>query len=210
MDWWLIILVFIAAALAYGYWEHTRDSRHLAKNFALLAERYQGEVKRANPLILPQLRFESGGRQFLVTALATSGSVVAGTSGYQGPFTFVELQLPFDTAKKTQIVRSSGVAAQLVDAVSPGPKEGTGDEAFDALFRIGGRDKAFAARLLDATVRQTLLRSRLPRLDIRVDGPRIVIHMDGIAQSLSELDELIEISILLADRCPVNDGSRKP
>ena len=200
MDWWLIILALIAAALTYAYWEHTKQSRYLTKFFAILAERYQGKVKRASLLVLPQLRFETNGRRFLVTAMATSGQVAAGTSGYSGPFTLVDLQLPFDTAKETRIVRASGVGDKLVDLVLSGAQVSTVDAEFDAAFRISGRDKTFAPLLLDETVRQKLLNSHLARLDVRVAGQKIVVHMDGIAQSLAELEELIEISVLLADR----------
>jgi hypothetical protein len=207
MDWWLIILALIAAALAYAYWGHISQSRYLTKIFTLLAERHQGEVKRASPLVLPQLRFETNGRRFLVTAMASSGTVVAGASGYSGPFTFVDLQLPFDTAREAQIVRASGAADQLLDLVLPGAQVSTGDADFDAAFRISGRDKTFAPHILDERVRQKLLKSQLPRLGIRVAGQKIVVHMDGIAQSLAELEELIEISALLADRASVGAGS---
>ena len=206
MDWWLIILALIAAALAYAYWEHTGQSRNLTKIFTLLAEKHQGEVKRASPLVLPQLRFETNGRRFLVTAMATSGQVVAGTSGYSGPFTFVDLQLPFDTGRKAQIVRASSAGKQLLGLVVPGAQVSTGDAAFDAAFRISGRDKTFAPHLLNETVRQKLLNSHLPRLDIRMAGQKIVVHMDGIAQSLEEIEELIEISVLLADRASAGAG----
>ena len=206
MDWWLIILALIAAALAYAYWEHTGQSRNLTKIFTLLAEKHQGEVKRASPLVLPQLRFETNGRRFLVTAMATSGQVVAGTSGYSGPFTFVDLQLPFDTGRKAQIVRASSAGNQLLDLVLPGAQVSTGDADFDAAFRISGRDKTLASHLLDETVRQKLLNSHLPRLDIRIAGQKIVVHMDGIAQSLEELEEMIEVSVLLADHSSAGAG----
>ncbi len=40
MFWWLVITVFIAAALAYGYWDHQNESRHLGSLFSLLAAKY--------------------------------------------------------------------------------------------------------------------------------------------------------------------------
>ncbi len=210
MDWWLIILAIIVAALAYGYREHTSQSRDLAKYFSVLAEKHHGEVRRASLLALPQLRFDTNGRRFLVTAMANSGNTVAGTSGYSGPFTFVDLQLPSDTARETQITRSTGAGDKLLDAILPGEQASTGDPAFDTAYRIIGRDKASAADLLDEAIRRKLVASQLPRLDICIDGRKIVVHMDGIAQSLSELEELIEISIILADRCAVGDGSTNP
>ncbi len=97
MSWWLVIAAFIAAALAYGYWDHTRQSRRLAKFFADLAAKHRGEVKRATLVALPQLRFEMDGRCVLVTAMATSGALGRDS----GPFMVVDLELPFDTGQRT-------------------------------------------------------------------------------------------------------------
>ena len=41
----IIITLIIAGALAYGYWDHNHQRRHLGKSFALLATKYGGEVK---------------------------------------------------------------------------------------------------------------------------------------------------------------------
>lgn len=204
MDWWLIILAVVAAALVYGYWEHTKQSRDLSGFFARLAEKHQGQVTRASLLFLPQLRFESNDRRVLVTAMATSGQDSAGTSSSAGPFTFVELQLPIDTARKIQIVRSSSVVDKLLGPIIAGVQVSTGDAKFDAAFRIKGKDKSYAPHFLDEPVRQKLLNSQLQRLDIRVNGQKIVVHMDGYAQSLEEIEELIEISFLLADSISQN------
>lgn len=201
MSWWLVIAALIAAALAYGYWDHTRQSRRLANLFADLAAKHRGVVKRASLVALPQLRFETGGRRVLVTAMATSG-----TSGRDsGPFMVVILELPFDSGQKIRIERSdadlTSGANRLIDAVTPGSRPTTGDTAFDEAFRFEWSDPAFASRLLDASVRQTLLNARLPHLDVRLDGPKISAHSDGIAASTAEIEALIDIAVLWADRC---------
>ena len=129
------------------------------------------------------------------------------SSGYSGPFTFVDLDLPFETGRRLRIERSTGLdrgADVLIDAVTPGRHPSTGHAEFDAAFRIRGRDHAFASRLLDARVRRKLLDSRLPRLDIRIGDRKISVHSDGIASSKADLDELIEIAVLLADNCPMS------
>ena len=206
MHWWLVITAVIAAALAYGYWDHRRESRRLARLLAVLAATYRGDLKKASHLVLPQLRFELNGRRFLVTAMATSGQVVAGSSGYSGPFTFVDLDLAFDCGQKIRVERSARsrrVAERLIDAVSPGQRPMTGHEDFDAAFRIPESDQVFASRLLDQRVRRRLLNASQPRLDVRVDGRRISVHMDGYPKSKVDLEELIDIAVLLADRCPI-------
>jgi hypothetical protein len=206
MHWGLIIAAIIAAALGYGYWDHTQQSRHLTGLFAPLAARYRGELKRATLLTLPQLRFELEGRHLLVAAMATSGHVAAGTSGYSGPFTFVDLSLPFDTGQKVRVERNDSNLTRsvdrVIDGIAPGRHPATGHEEFDASFRIQCSDPSFAVRLLDPRVRQELLSSPLPRLDVRLEGQKIIVHSDGIARSEADLEGLIELAVLLADRCP--------
>lgn len=206
MNWWLAIALFITAALAYGYWDHTRQGRHFARLFANLAAKYQGEIKKASFLALPQLRFERHGRHFLVSAMETSGHVAAGTSGYTGPFTFVCLNLPFNTAQKIHVERSDANLLSsihsLVEEITPLKGSKTGDVAFDQAFTNKWKDQAFASNLLNGRVREKLLNSRLPRLYVRVDGDKISVHTDGFAKSAADLEELIEIAVLLADNCP--------
>ena len=206
MFWSLVIAAVLVGALAFGYRDHTHQSRHLAKLFAPLAARHEGQVKRANLLALPQLRFEIDKRRFFLTALATSGQVAAGTSGYSGPFTFVDLKLPSGTGRKIRLERGDanlldGVS-RLVGAASPGERPATGDPAFDRAFRMEWQDQAFATHLLGGELRERLLNSKLPRLDVRLDDETISVHFDGYAQTQAELEELIEIAMLIADRCP--------
>ncbi len=201
MSWWLIIAAFIAAALAYGYWDHTQQSRRLAKLFADLAAKHGGEVRRASLVALPQLRFELGARRVLVTAMATSGT----TGRDSGPFMVVNLELPFDTGQKMRIERSdadlTSGANRLIDAVTPGSRPTTGDETFDEAFRLEWSDPAFASRLLDPHLRQTLLTTPLARIDVRLEGPTISAHSDGFATSTAEIEALIDIAVLWAERC---------
>ena len=197
MDWWLIIGGVVAAALAFAYWDHTRQSRRLAGIFTVLAARHGGRVKRGSLLVLPQLRFESDGRRFLVTAMASAGA----TAKDSAPFTFVDVELPFDTGAKLRVERNPDIAERLIDAVTPGPQPATGHETFDQAFRIKTKDQAFAARLLDARLRYELLGSALPRLACRVDGRKVAVDMDGYATAQAEFEELIKIAALLAERC---------
>ncbi len=201
MSWWLVIAALIAAALVYGYWDHSRQSRRLAKLFADLAAKHGGEVTRASFVALPQFRFEMAGRRVLVTAMATGGTPGRGS----GPFMVVKLELPFDTEQKIRIERSdadlTGGANRLIDAVTPGSRPTTGDEAFDEAFRLEWSDPAFASRLLDPHVRRALLNARLARIDVRLEGPTISAHSDGFATSTAEIEALIDIAVLWADRC---------
>jgi hypothetical protein len=162
-------------------------------------------VRRASLLALPQLRIKRDGRAVLVGALATSGHASAGSSGHSGPFTFVDLELPYDSGQKLRAERAAGIdhhAGRLVDAVVPDLYPKTGHEAFDEAFRIAGDDPAFAIRLFGPEVRERLLASRLPRLEVRVAGRKIGVHIDGIAKSQGELQEMIEIAVNMADNCP--------
>ncbi len=203
MDWWIIITLIIAGALAYGYWDHNHQRRHLGKLFALLAAKYRGEVKPGNLLVFPQLRFQMDGRRFLVAAMATDGS----DSGESGPFTFVDLDLPFDTGQKIRVKRSTGGAKRRMDALGTGGHPTTGHKEFDEAFQIEGSDQVFASSLLELPVREKLLSSRARRLDVKVQGKKVSVHRDGITESAADLEELIDIARLLAERCPSNLGT---
>ncbi len=205
MDWWILIALTIAAALAYGYWEHTRQRRHLGKSFALLAAKYRGQVRPGNLLLLPQLRFERDDRRYLVAALATNGS----DSGESGPFTFVDLELPFDTGREIHVRRGTGGGKRLMDTLGPGGHPTTGDKEFDEAFQIETSDQVFTSALLELRVREKLLRSRARRIEVKVAGKKISVHRDGIAESTTDLEELIDIAGLLADHCPANLGTAK-
>jgi len=203
--WALAITGFIAAALAYAYWVHRSDSRRLTALLAPFALRHDGELRPASLLYLPQLRFEQGGRCFLVMAMPSSGFGPAGGSDH-GPFTFADLDLPYDIGHEVRIQRgnpkltSNGV--RILDPFTKVSQPETGDPAFDEAFRITGSAKAFAIRLLDPELRDRLKASSLPRLELRLEGPQVSVHMDGIASTESEIAELIEIAELVADRCP--------
>ncbi len=192
MDWWLAITVFCAAAVAYAYREHTRHRRRLAALFASLADQYGGEVRPGSLLVLPQLRFEQDGGHYLVTAMANGGA----HDGARGPFTFVDVELPSDSGQEIRVERRAVVRS--ADPSAPGTVPIEGLHAFEDAFRIRAGDAPATVRFLEAPVREKLMASRLPRLEARVEGQKVSVHMDGIAASREELEELIDIASLLA------------
>ncbi len=207
MSWWLLITSIIAAALAYGYWDHVHERRHLARIFARLAQERRGEVKPGSWLVFSQLRFEMENRHYLVAAMATDGS----DSGESGPFTVVDVQLPFDTRRMERMIRVKRRAREATrfignsaDSIAPGTRPTTPLKQFDEAFHVEGGDQSFAYYLLQAGVREKLLGSCLPRLDVRVKDAKISVTMDGIAKTKADLDELIDIASLLASQCPAN------
>ena len=111
----------------------------------------------------------------------------------------------FDTGQMIRIERSdadlTSGAYRLIDAVTPGSRPTTGDRAFDEAFRLESSDPAFASRLLAPHVRRTLLNARLARIDVRLEGPMISAHSDGFATSTAEIEALIDIAVLWAERC---------
>jgi hypothetical protein len=197
MEWWLIIGGLIAAALVYGYRDHTRHRRRLSRIFAVLAARLGGTVTPGGLLVLPQLRFERDGRPVLVTAMASAGA----SAKESAPFTFAQVELPAEAGAELRVERNPDIGERLVDAVTPGRLQATGHETFDWAFRIKGKDPAFTARLLDARVRHELLGVQLPRLTVRVAGRKITVEMHDIATAEAEIEALIEIAALLAERC---------
>ena len=74
--------------------------------------------------------------------------------------------------------------------------------AFEEAFRIRAGDAPAAFRFLERPVREKLIASRLPRLEVRREGRKLSVHMDGIAASREEIEELIDIASLLAGDRP--------
>ncbi len=137
-------------------------------------------------------------RHYLVAAMATSGA-----EGSR-PFTFVDLDLPFDTGQKIRVKRRTGPAKGPIDAAAHGSPPTSGLKEFDQAFRVEASNQVFASALFELPVRQKLLGLRMPHLEIRVEAQKIRVDMDGIAKSEADLEELIEIASLLADHCPEN------
>jgi hypothetical protein len=143
-------------------------------------------------LVLPQFRFEQDGGRYLVTAMANTGA----HDGAHGPFTFVDVELPSDSGQEIRVERR--VVGHPADPSAPGTVPIGELHAFEDAFRIRAGDAAATVRFLEAPVREKLMASRLPRLEARVEGQKVSVHMDGIAASREELEELIDIASLLA------------
>ncbi len=199
MEWWLGIAAVVAGALGYGYWEHTRESRRLTAIFARLSDQLGGRVVRASLLTLPQLHVDQDGAKLMVTAMPTSGQVAAGTTGYTGPFTFADLTLPHDSAMNLQILRIHGIVDEITKTLSLRGCT-TGDAAFDAAFRLLSDDCSSAKKCVGADIRHRLVESSLEGLDIRINGRKISVHMNGFVQTQGEIEELIGIATRLAGR----------
>lgn len=197
----LTLGVIIAAALVHGYCEHTRESRQLDGVFKGFARVHGGRVTRRKFFALPKFRFEWSGRNAWIGAMANAGA----TAPDQGPFTYLDLELPRDTGRHLRIERTDssvlGYANRIADMVVAAHSPATGDERFDRAFRITGQDHAFATRLLDADIREKLLASPVPQLDLQVAGPTVSIHREGIASSQTELEEMVAVAALVAERC---------
>jgi hypothetical protein len=206
MLWWMIIIAVVAAALAYGLWDHLRQSRRLAGLFAPLAVEFGGELVKPSLLAFPQLRFEVGCGRAHLGAMANSGAI----GPVRGPFTFVELTLAGDTGQDLVAERGKSVqrlAGHLAGRVVPRSRARarikTGHAEFDEAFWLDGSDHQFASVLFDRGLRQKLLGTRLPGLEIRLRGDRISAHCDGIVETRRDLEALIDIAVDLAQRCPI-------
>ncbi|MGI9413962.1 MAG: hypothetical protein ACR2PM_09845, partial [Hyphomicrobiales bacterium] len=184
----------------HGYGEHTRDSRRLDRLLRGFAKTHGGRITRKKFLTLPRFRFQRDGRNAWLGAMAT-----AGPPADPGPFTSLDLELPHDTGQHLRIERTSsgvmGCAARVADMVLATHNPATGDARFDKAFRITGPDHALAARLLDANIREKLLASPAPQLDLQVAGPTVSVHRNGIAATQDELEEMVAVATLVAERC---------
>jgi len=142
--------------------------------------------------VLPQLRFEQDGGRYLVTAMANSGA----HDGASGPFTLVNVELPSDSGQEIRVERRT--VGRPADPSAPGTLPLEGLHAFEDAFRVRAGDAPATVRFLEAPVRERLMASCLPRLEARLEGQKVSVHMDGIAASHEELEELIDIASAIA------------
>lgn len=201
MEWWMIVSAVIAVVVVNSYKNHTRDRRKLAELLTKLAERHGGEAKQVSFFTLPELRFEGEHGHYLVTAMPNAGAQAYS----QGPFALVDLELGFDTGQSLSANRSDQSveqhAAMLVDTAIGRAQLTTAETDFVNTFRTLAGDFVFARRLLDEHTREVLLASKLPQLDIRVEGKKITVFSDGYPGSEAVLQEMVDIATLLAKRC---------
>ena len=182
-------------------------SRRLATLFAPLAAANSGDVKAATVLALPVLRFERDGRRYVVGAMASGGPLVSGTAsrpGFNGPFTFANLELPFDTGQELRIQRSDKLdrgISRTIASVTNGQRPTSGDDEFDNMYLIKTRDQAFARLTLDPPLRKKLIDSPHQCLEVALNGAKISVHIHDYANSPSDLDEMIDIATRLANNC---------
>lgn len=207
MIWWIIIAAIVGGALAYAYRNHIRQSRHLTALFDPLAREFDGQVTPATALALPQLRFARNGRRYLVGAMASGGPRVSGTAsrpGFNGPFSFVNLELSDDTGQQIRIQRSDRLdrgAGRLISSLTGKSRPRTGDEVFDNSFLIRTDNHAFARRVLDSDLRRKLLDSPQQRLEVSLHDDKISVHIDGYVKSAGALAGMIDIATMFARKC---------
>ncbi len=189
-------LAFFSLAMLAGFYLYGQDSRRLTAVLKPLARRYGGSLSAATILSYPQLRFEAGGRPIAVHFMPNGGA-----NGPPGPFTAVALTLPFDSSIESSAVLSPALVRGAVAALAPDWQATTGDAAFDQAFRLGGKDQAAMAALLDEALRRQLLASSLPKLRVNLRGAEIGIHMDGLAKTTAEIEEMVGLAQEVANRC---------
>jgi len=133
--------------------------------------------------------------------MANSGAI----GKVRGPFSFVEVTLATDSGQEILIARSSPLgraAKSLAVAVAPGSRWCSGDPAFDEAFSIKGGDASFLAHILGREPRERLLDSRLPGLELRVQGSRISAYCEGIAETPAQVEEMTALCRLAASNSP--------
>jgi hypothetical protein len=133
--------------------------------------------------------------------MANSGAI----GKVRGAFTFVEVTLASDSGQEILIARSSlleRTAKPLAVSVARGSRWCSGDLAFDKAFSIKGGDASFLAHILGLEPRQRLLDSRLPGLELRVQGSKISAHCEGIAETPAQVEELTALCRLVACNAP--------
>ena len=197
-------LGFFSLIVLGAFYLYRQDSYGLIEVMTPLAARYGGTLKPATLMSFPQLRFEQKGRLYSVQAMPNAGS-----AALPGPFTFVQLVLPFDSACKADVKRKPALVRGALTAIALDWQATTGDSAFDNAFRFEGQDQKMLAERLNRELRARLIASALPGLHLRIAGKEIHVFVEGLVKTSSEIEEMIDLAGALADRCE-NETAQTP
>lgn len=189
-------LGFFSLVMFVAFYLYRQDSSGLTAIMQPLAARYGGTLRPASPMTFPSLHFETEDRHYRVHAMPT-----AGPNALPGPFTFVQLTLPFDSTLQAEVKRTPARIRGAVAALAPDRQAITGDPAFDQAFRLKGRDQAVMVDLLDDDLRASVLAAQLAGLNLRLAGDEITVFIDGLAKTTAEIEEMIALAGALAERC---------
>lgn len=189
-------VVFFSLVMAAAFYFYGQDIRSLTAVMKPLAAIYNGRFSPATLMRFPHFAFEAEDRRYSVHAMAS-----AGQNAHSGPFTSVQIILPFKTARKAEIKRIALPVHRAVAALAPELQATTGDVAFDKAFRLAGRDQAIMVDLLNDILRTQLIASSLLGLHLRLVDGMITVFMDGLAKTSEEIEEMISLGNALADRC---------
>jgi hypothetical protein len=188
-------LGFFSLVIPAAFYLYRQDSRGLTAIMKPLATQYSGTLGAATLMNFPQLHFEAEGRRYSVQAMPT-----AGPTSLPGPFTFVQLILPFDSACQCEVRRTPALVRGVVATLAPERQATTADPAFDKAFRLAGSDQAIMADLLNSDLRALLMASQLAALRLRLAGNEIYVFIDGLPKTSAEIEEMINLACALADR----------
>ncbi len=189
-------LGFFSLVILAAYYLYRQDSRSLSAIMQPLATQYGGTLSPATLMSFPRLHFEIEGRNYSVQAMPT-----AGPNALPGPFTSLQVLLPFHSACRGGVRRKPALVRRVVASLAPKWRVTTGDPTFDKVFRLEGRDQAIMANLLNDDLRARLLASQLAALHLRLADNEINVFMDSLAKKSEEIEEMISLAAALADRC---------
>ena len=189
-------LGFFSLVISAAYYFYRQDIRSLNAIMQPIATQYGGALSPATMMSFPRLHFKIEERSYSVQAMPT-----AGPSALPGPFTSVQVILPFDSDLRCEVKRKPALVRRTVASLAPEWQATTGDAAFDKAFRLAGRDQTIMANLLNDDLRARLLSSQLMALHLRLADNEVNVFIDGLPKKSDEIKEMISLATALADRC---------
>lgn len=208
-----LVTVGIAAILALTWIWHRRSCRAVHACLTKVAARRGGTIRPATLTTYPQLLFQQGGREVLVSAMPNSGTTITQASAAP-EHSFAQVYFEKPTAFTLELLPKS--QSNLVeDMLSPRPIA-TGDPALDALFDLRSNDQTLALALLDGEVRSQLVALAMTqtlqlafstvtlfeggRLVLEEKRPRLSLSLGGIVTDDEAIDQAVTLLLELADR----------
>ena len=161
--------------------------------FGMLVPQYGGQIT-SSLMTLPSWSLEIDGATAQVSALA--GGALSGGGG-RLPSTFINVQMAVPERLHGALYPQQGL--RFLARLSRDPDVKTGDAAFDERFVVHGEDAAGMRELLDAELRQQLLR-RPGLVRVMISGGSFSVAILELTHKRADIEWLIETAHVLRRR----------
>ncbi len=190
----IVLLVLLGSGLMVVCCMHRIYTIRYRVAFGLLVPQHGGQIT-TSLVTLPSWSLEIDGATAQVSALP--GGALPGSGGGRLPSTFINVQMAVPERLRGALYPQKGL--RFLARLSKDPDVTTGDAVFDERFVVHSDDAAGMRGLLDAELRQQLLK-RPGLVRVTISGGSFSVAILELTHKRADLEWLIETAHVLRRR----------